>query len=420
MRLRTDIDGMTSQQVMAIVVFRLVEYSLSYDAWGQQSVTVNTIGLRRGYTGHEMLPEFGIINMNGRLYDPVLGRFFSPDPFVQMPGSPQGFNRYSYCLNNPLKYTDPSGQFLSPALLFGIFNLASSMMQAAANGGNVWKAAGNGLKSMALGLVAQYVPYGIGEVFGKRGNIGKELLRAGTHGVASGVLNMLDGGNFGSGLLSGAASSITGSYVLSAKMSKGFMITSTALIGGTVAWGTGDDFLKGAVRGMLIGLMNHSFHDPEDITEMAKEREREKIRENPKYKKKIIDDMEKDGKLSFSEAYSWYIYGDGTPIEVDASKLDLGRIDITGKKIGGKWSIQTLSLSGNPDVGLVYGRITVVYEEDGLFSIESDKYDFDIQKKDFFSWPVIIRNLQTIGACFLHGTGTPFEINFNGYYKNKK
>ena len=60
-------------------------FDASYDAWGRQTVTLNTIGLHRGYTGHEMLNEFDIINMNGRLYDPVLGRFFSPDNYVQMP-----------------------------------------------------------------------------------------------------------------------------------------------------------------------------------------------------------------------------------------------------------------------------------------------------------------------------------------------
>jgi hypothetical protein len=48
--------------------------------------------------------------MNGRLYDPKIGRFFSPDNFVQMQEFSQSFNRYSYCLNNPLKYVDPSGE----------------------------------------------------------------------------------------------------------------------------------------------------------------------------------------------------------------------------------------------------------------------------------------------------------------------
>ncbi|NVO09208.1 MAG: RHS repeat-associated core domain-containing protein [Bacteroidales bacterium] len=57
---------------------------------------------------------FGLINMNGRLYDPYLQRFLSPDPFVQSPGNAQNYNRYSYCLNNPLMYTDPSGNFQVP------------------------------------------------------------------------------------------------------------------------------------------------------------------------------------------------------------------------------------------------------------------------------------------------------------------
>ena len=103
-------------------------FDASYDAWGRQMVTLNTIGLHRGYTGHEMLNEFDIINMNrrslsrsgesnGRLYDPVLGRFFSPDNYVQLPDYSQSFNRYSYCLNNPLKYTDADEQW------FGIDDL---------------------------------------------------------------------------------------------------------------------------------------------------------------------------------------------------------------------------------------------------------------------------------------------------------
>jgi RHS repeat-associated protein len=62
---------------------------------------------------------FGLINMNGRVYDPDLGRFISPDPYVQMPGNTQNFNRYSYALNNPLVYTDPSGEFLDLALFLG-------------------------------------------------------------------------------------------------------------------------------------------------------------------------------------------------------------------------------------------------------------------------------------------------------------
>ena len=71
-------------------------FDATYDAWGRQTVTLNTICLHRGYTGHEMMGEFGLINMNrrslarseesnGRVYDPTLARFLSPDNHVQAP-----------------------------------------------------------------------------------------------------------------------------------------------------------------------------------------------------------------------------------------------------------------------------------------------------------------------------------------------
>ena len=68
-----------------------------------------TLFLGRGFTSHEHLTKLGIIYANARLYDPLLGRFLSPDPYVQDPDFSQNYNRYSYCLNNPLKYTDESG-----------------------------------------------------------------------------------------------------------------------------------------------------------------------------------------------------------------------------------------------------------------------------------------------------------------------
>jgi len=62
---------------------------------------------------HEHLGSFGILNMNGRIFDPNTATFFSPDPFVVDASSTQAFNRYSYCLNNPLMYIDPSGEFIT-------------------------------------------------------------------------------------------------------------------------------------------------------------------------------------------------------------------------------------------------------------------------------------------------------------------
>jgi uncharacterized protein RhaS with RHS repeats len=54
------------------------------------------------------------------LYDPAVGRFLSPDPYVQAPGNWLNYNRYSYCLNNPLIYTDPDGEIVW-WIIYGVF-----------------------------------------------------------------------------------------------------------------------------------------------------------------------------------------------------------------------------------------------------------------------------------------------------------
>src|SRR5690606_16327060 len=77
------------------------------DPW---STPVPSDATERGFTGHEMLDAFDVIHMNGRLYDSRLARFLQPDAFVQEPGNPQNFNRYTYLWNNPLNGTDPTGQ----------------------------------------------------------------------------------------------------------------------------------------------------------------------------------------------------------------------------------------------------------------------------------------------------------------------
>ena len=81
-----------------------------YSAWGLRTSSTATPRLRRGFTGHEHLPQFGLIDMQARLYDPHLGRFLAPDPYVQAPDNHQSLNRYAYCMNNPLKYVDPTGE----------------------------------------------------------------------------------------------------------------------------------------------------------------------------------------------------------------------------------------------------------------------------------------------------------------------
>ena len=92
----------------------------AYDPWGKrrnpddwtQADNRDSWIVNRGYTGHEHIDQFGIINMNGRVYDPLTASFFNPDPYIQAPGNWLNYNRYAYCYGNPFKYTDPSGEFI--------------------------------------------------------------------------------------------------------------------------------------------------------------------------------------------------------------------------------------------------------------------------------------------------------------------
>ena len=101
----------------------LVEQELSFDAWGNLRNPATWSGVYngapmfdRGFTGHEHLYAFGLINMNGRCYDPLTSSFLSVDAYVQSPDNSQSFNRYAYCMNNPLKYVDPSGWYMTGAM----------------------------------------------------------------------------------------------------------------------------------------------------------------------------------------------------------------------------------------------------------------------------------------------------------------
>ena len=92
----------------------------SYDAWGRlrdENWSYPNVKTRygfntltdRGYTAHEEMNEFNLVNMNGRVYDPLVGAMLQPDVVIQDAGNSQSYNRYSYCRNNPLRYSDPSG-----------------------------------------------------------------------------------------------------------------------------------------------------------------------------------------------------------------------------------------------------------------------------------------------------------------------
>ncbi len=140
----------------------VVEAEQSFDAWGRRrdvaswvplspvAATGLPVWLYRGYTGHEHLDQFGLINMNGRMYDPVLGRMLSPDNYVPDPLFSQDYNRYTYARNNPLIYTDPDGEFwhiVIGAALGGGINLG---IQAALGNVNSFKA---GLRVFGQGAI---------------------------------------------------------------------------------------------------------------------------------------------------------------------------------------------------------------------------------------------------------------------------
>jgi RHS repeat-associated protein len=112
-------DHLGSIQVLTNETGAVVERD-SYDAWGERRNPTGeddplypslslTSQVTRGYTGHEQLDTVGLVHMNGRIYDPVIGKMMSADPTVPNPIDAQAYNRYAYVGNNPLSLTDPTG-----------------------------------------------------------------------------------------------------------------------------------------------------------------------------------------------------------------------------------------------------------------------------------------------------------------------
>ncbi len=105
----TDADGRPQQR-------------LAYMPYGATQANSGTLDVRHKYTGQELDAEIGLYFYNARYYDPVLGRFTQADTIVPNPANPQTLNRYSYALNNPMRYTDPTGHLsegdLGPGLQF--------------------------------------------------------------------------------------------------------------------------------------------------------------------------------------------------------------------------------------------------------------------------------------------------------------
>jgi RHS repeat-associated protein len=87
-----------------------------YHPYGSPRWSQGTLPTDYGFTGQRLEAGLGLMDYGARFYSPKLGRFISPDPIVPKPGDPQALNRYSYVLNNPMKYRDPSGHWIDTAL----------------------------------------------------------------------------------------------------------------------------------------------------------------------------------------------------------------------------------------------------------------------------------------------------------------
>ncbi len=270
----------------------------SFDAWGQRRDAVNWQDLlsaqltgfnhsvtTRGFTGHEILDEVGIIHMNGRIYDPKLGRFLQADPFIQEPTNTQSLNRYSYGFNNPLNGVDPSGYgflrklvgFLTHGLLGELFPELQPLIHAyvcisggpwacaASSFGNTYSNGGSFGDAVKAGAISGVSAWAFGKAEGWAGvnPSATEGIRVGVdsyatvaqfaklvaiHGAIGGVMAELQGGKFGHGFVSAAFVKATVGVQLRAYDSggHGFAVVVAAITGGTVSELTGGKFANGA------------------------------------------------------------------------------------------------------------------------------------------------------------------------------
>ncbi|WP_185113851.1 RHS repeat-associated core domain-containing protein [Chryseobacterium indologenes] len=334
-----------------------------FDAWGNLKALTNTSGqlitdpqqlasgdlfLDRGYTGHEHLWKAGLINMNARLYDPVMRKFLSPDNLVQDPFNTQNYDRFGYVYNNPLLYVDLDGNEISlgVAVVIGVaVALTTKVIINMINGIPIWYGLG---KSAFMGAVSGAISFGIGSAatsaFGEAVSIGKALFEAGMHAYTGGVMSALDGGSFGAGALSGAISSMMASSIqglgtdfgaskaagkmmynnFGKDLMKTTMIVTGGLSGGISAAIAGGNFWDGFKQGIISAGLNHVAHVVDNWMDTGEESESSRfesqkdlddyINKNIGNKKKIEEALSTKIVLindkNMPQGYQWGAYGD--------------------------------------------------------------------------------------------------------------
>ncbi len=302
-------DGLGSITVVSDEAGRVLK-RYTYDAWGKQSTSYTNNGsgitnqapTTRGFTDHEELSDFGLVHMNGRVYDPTLGRFLSADPFVGDVSDAQDFNRYSYLSNNPLSGTDPSGFFglrdvvkivavVAVAYFSGGWgaNVIGSWLNSAfavtsATGTAVTAGIGGGLAAgfssgfagsllnggslgdaFKTGVIGGVVGAVTGGVLGKIGatwgnaNFGSAdwVQKSIAHGLVHGEASEAQGGSFRHGFYSGVFAGASEGVIASAfDDSQGLQYASAAVAGGTGSVLGGGKFTNGAVSGAFSYMFN--------------------------------------------------------------------------------------------------------------------------------------------------------------------
>ncbi|MBV6396583.1 MAG: hypothetical protein HFACDABA_02183 [Anaerolineales bacterium] len=133
--------------------------AMQYKAWGEARYWFNSLPMRYTFTAQYSYMDdpatsgategFGLMYYGARWYDPALGRFTQPDTIV--PSGPQGYDRYAYTNNNPVRYVDPTGHFIET--VFDIISVGMDIADIAQNGLN-W---GNGI-SLAVDVASVLIP----------------------------------------------------------------------------------------------------------------------------------------------------------------------------------------------------------------------------------------------------------------------
>ena len=198
------------------------------------------------------------------MYDPFLGRMLSPDNYVQAAGNTQNYNRYSYCLNNPLKYTDPSGEIFVPILIGAAVGVITNGINNSINGDPFFMGAG---KAALIGGMSGAFSFGIGQAAMGMSGAMKIAFQALAHGHLGGMMSSsMNGGTYGQGFLSGITGSFIGGGTASLLNNAGTAwqalgtVTAGAVSGGIGAEIAGGNFWDGARNGAISAGLNHAYH----------------------------------------------------------------------------------------------------------------------------------------------------------------